>query len=352
MRKGKPKVSVIVPNYMHSAYLNKRLQSIDQQSFQDFEVILLDDASIDKSEEILISWSKKKSKFKYFPNKKNSGSTFSQWNKGAEIAEGEYLWIAESDDWADPLLLEKLVLQLDNNPNASIAFGQSMLVNKAGDELHNFNIHYNYIFKNDRWQRAYINNGINEIENYMILHNVIPNASAALLRKSTYEKVGGASKNWKLNGDWMFYIKMLEHGEICYIPDTINYFRVHDDTQRVLANKNGYVYYELLTIIEYIESRHNPSNKLKKRAYLNIASWWVHSIYRQSWTKGKRNENIQINFKLFKRFILIKPIILVHIPYEGAVRLAVLILKFLKLKEPIRRILHKMFPNHFIPHST
>ena len=68
--------------------------------------------------------------------------------------------------------------------------------------------------------------------------------------------------------------------------------------------------------------------------------------------KEKRNENIKVNFKLLKRFIFIRPITLIHIPYEGSVRLAVLILTFFKVKEPIRKILHKIFPNHFIPHST
>ena len=70
MQKGIPKVSVIVPNYMHADYLNKRLESISRQSFQDFEVILLDDASTDQSEVILKKWAKNHKNFQYFPNKK------------------------------------------------------------------------------------------------------------------------------------------------------------------------------------------------------------------------------------------------------------------------------------------
>ena len=150
MQKVIPKVSVIVPNYMHVDYLNKRLESISRQSFQDFEVILLDDASTDKSEVTLKKWAKNHKNFQYFPNKKNSGSTFAQWNKGVELARGEYLWIAESDDWAEPDLLEKLVLELERNQNAVIAFSQSMLVEESGKHLHNFNVHYHKIFKTNR----------------------------------------------------------------------------------------------------------------------------------------------------------------------------------------------------------
>ena len=351
MQKVIPKVSVIVPNYMHADYLNKRLESISRQSFQDFEVILLDDASTDKSEVTLKKWAKNHKNFQYFPNKKNSGSTFAQWNKGVELARGEYLWIAESDDWAEPDLLEKLVLELERNQNAVIAFSQSMLVEESGKHLHNFNVHYHKIFKTNRWNKSYVNNGINEIENFMLIHNIIPNASAALIRKRSYDQVGGAPVNWKLNGDWMFYIKLLENGDICYIPETLNYFRVHDKTQRSLANKSGSAYKEILTIIDHICTNHSPQKQNRKKAYSNVASWWSHSLYRQSWKKEDLKPNLKINFDLFRRFVTLRPLILLHIPYEGFIRIAVFILDFIGLKAPLRKLLHKLFPSYFIPNS-
>ena len=70
---------------------------------------MLDDASTDGSLAILESWATKDERFRLVRNEVNSGSTFKQWNKGAELARGKFLWIAESDDVAEPDLLKDLV---------------------------------------------------------------------------------------------------------------------------------------------------------------------------------------------------------------------------------------------------
>ena len=76
-----PRVSVIVPNYNHARFLPKRIESILNQTFQDFELILLDDCSTDDSRSILSSYASDPRVTIEF-NKVNSGSTFKQWNKG------------------------------------------------------------------------------------------------------------------------------------------------------------------------------------------------------------------------------------------------------------------------------
>ncbi len=95
-----PTVSVIVPNYNHARYLRQRIESVLRQTYQDFEVILLDDCSTDDSRSILSSYAGDPRVRMEF-NEVNSGSTFKQWNKGVRLARGEYVWIAESDDYAD-----------------------------------------------------------------------------------------------------------------------------------------------------------------------------------------------------------------------------------------------------------
>jgi hypothetical protein len=61
---------------------------------------------------------------------------------------------------------------------------------------------------------------------------------------------------------------------------------------------------------------------------------------------------MRVNRLLFARFVRLHPLVLLHIPYEGLVRLAVATLAALGLKEPIRRVLHRFFPNHFMPRAT
>src|ERR1700733_15685962 len=90
-----PKVSVVIPSYNHARFLRRRIDSILQQSYQDFELILLDDCSPDNSREILTSYvDDPRVRIEF--NTTNSGSTFKQWNKGGGLAHGGKLWFAES----------------------------------------------------------------------------------------------------------------------------------------------------------------------------------------------------------------------------------------------------------------
>lgn len=98
----KPLVSVIVPNYNHAPYLKERLDSIYQQTYQNIEVILLDDFSSDNSVEVLKQYARKyPHNTRLIVNEENSGKVFRQWNKGLSLAKGELIWIAESDDYCD-----------------------------------------------------------------------------------------------------------------------------------------------------------------------------------------------------------------------------------------------------------
>jgi len=91
-----PLLSIIVPNYNHAVFLPQRLDSIFNQTFQDFEVILLDDQSPDNSVEILQQYAQKyRDKVAHFiTNDQNTGNPFVQWKKGIELARGEFIWIA------------------------------------------------------------------------------------------------------------------------------------------------------------------------------------------------------------------------------------------------------------------
>src|SRR5436190_2458977 len=98
-----PRVSVIVPNYNHAPFLERRIESVLRQTFQDYELLIMDDASTDSSPDIIARYGKLP-KVRILLNDRNSGSPFHQWNKGVNEAKGDFIWIAESDDYADPHL--------------------------------------------------------------------------------------------------------------------------------------------------------------------------------------------------------------------------------------------------------
>lgn len=338
-----PTVSVIVPNYNHQDFLEERLDSILKQTYQDFEVLLLDDCSPDDSRKILEAYAEKDERISTHFNKENSGSTFAQWNKGVALAKGKYIWIAESDDYCELNLLEKLVAELDADEKVGIAFAQSYIVDENSEIINSFNENYQFIYKSDRWKSAFKISGKEECARYLIYSNTIPNASGALMRKSVYEKSGGAETNWKLNGDWFFYVKMLLISDLSYLPEHLNYFRFHTQTQRHKANANHVVYDEIITTLNYIEANTEVDPNELNKSWREIAGWWGGSLYRQKITR----DYFKHNWRLYKFFKTKRPRLLLNVLSNSVFIFIGNILEFLGVKKAVKTLRAKMFPGKY-----
>lgn len=236
----KPLVSVIVPNYNYAKFLNKRLDSIFNQSYSNIEVILLDDCSTDNSAEILKSFEDHHRVSHYLRNTVNSGSPFLQWNKGISMATGDYIWIAESDDFCDIHFLEKLVLILNKDEEISIAYSQSYRVNEE-NEINGTWLFYTNGFDQEPFKTGFIMEGSDFIEKYLIHKNVIPNVSAVAFRKKNLQeifplKIDGALK---YNADWFYYIQLLGKSKVGFTSEPLNYFRYHSKSVISTAGKHN-----------------------------------------------------------------------------------------------------------------
>ena len=109
MSNSNPLVSVIIPNYNHARYLDERMQSVLGQTYQNIEVIILDDCSTDNSREVIERYRNDPKVTSIVYNDSNTGKPFQQWNKGIGLAAGDIIWLAESDDTCDAEMLERLV---------------------------------------------------------------------------------------------------------------------------------------------------------------------------------------------------------------------------------------------------
>src|SRR5260221_4901075 len=217
-----PVVSTIVPNYNHARFLPQRLDSILAQTFKDYELIVLDDASTDNSREVLERYARQAAIQLVF-NGANSGSTFIQWRKVVELARGEYLWIAESDDCADPRLLETLAGELQRNPKVGLACCQSYRVDDTG-QIDGSCEEWNHALDRQRWSKNYINAGRNEVAQFMVIHNSIPNASAVLVRRELFQRAIRGAETRRLSGDWWTWVRMLLEADIAFVAEPLNYF--------------------------------------------------------------------------------------------------------------------------------
>lgn len=117
-----PKVSVLMPVYKtQEAYLRQAIESILNQTFTDFEFLILDDCPDDDREEIVKSYNDKR--IKYSKNDINLGISVSR-NKLIDMAQGEYLAVFDHDDISVPIRLEKEVKYLDEHPDIGVVSGQ------------------------------------------------------------------------------------------------------------------------------------------------------------------------------------------------------------------------------------
>jgi len=266
-----PKVSVIVPNYNHARFLEQRLESIFNQTYQDFEVIFLDDASSDNSLDVFRKFADEP-RVTTVLNEKNSGSPFKQWNKGISLAQGEYIWIAESDDYAHPGLLEKLVDVLDDNPNVGVAYCQSWIVNENNEKIC---LSSNWIGKSDkqRWDHSFINSGVDECKKYLSFENTIHNASAVVFRTKIGHRLVIADETMKLCGDWCFWIDKLIPSALAYIHEPLNYFRHHSQTVR--SNSQSKLILEYYKLIKHVfEHIHFSSEEVDRILDFAISKWF------------------------------------------------------------------------------
>jgi glycosyltransferase involved in cell wall biosynthesis len=302
-----PKVSVIIPNYNHSRFLEKRIQSVLNQTYQDFEVIYLDDASTDNSHEVFAKFAGDK-RIRTIYNQANSGSPFKQWNKGMREANGEYVWVAESDDYADQRLLAELVARLDKYPTVGIAYCQSWKVDE-NDKILSSMLERTVDLDKQRWKQDFVNSGKDECGRYLIFKCTIPNGSAVLIRRSVYERVGGADENMKYTGDWVLWVKMLLLSDIAFVAKPLNYYRKHKNSLTNNSLNDGKLLVEYCQIISYISHYIVIPKNVLEEVFNRVITWWLTTILHYQNINLNRNLNLymiltKINQRMTHRLII------------------------------------------------
>ncbi len=283
-----PKLSVIVPNYNHSQYLKERLDSIFHQTFQDFEVILLDDASTDDSVDILGYYSTNEKVSHFVINQENTGSPFKQWAKGLKLATGKYIWIAESDDSCEPDFLEK---HLEKLAHFDVSIAQIKVINER--EVTNDSMLHAF-FKNKKQ---------GTLQSTDFSYNCpLFNVSSMVFLKPDKQAVQNANfHKYQIIGDMMFYLEFFLNKQLIYNEKAISYYRQHQAGVSTIQTKDlnyyqkyfnehcgfiNYLYTDFNGITtkqrkEYITRRFNKiKNRTRKRDKLSLLYLSLYLKYR------------------------------------------------------------------------
>ncbi|AHM03351.1 hypothetical protein roselon_00951 [Roseibacterium elongatum DSM 19469] len=231
-----PSVSAAILSYNYERYMPLRVNSVLAQTHPLREVLLLDDASRDDSVTIACDVARTaRREMDVVVNETNSGSAFRQWRRAAEMAHGEYIWLAEADDIADPELVATLLPRMTKS-GAIIGFCDSTRVNTQGKVISD-----SYMAHLDDIEGADFSNPFDmDAESFLrsclSIKNVILNASAVVFHRgallAAFETLGDELDSYRIAGDWRLYVEMCltRSAKVCYTPQSLNAHRYHEDS--------------------------------------------------------------------------------------------------------------------------
>lgn len=215
-----PKISVIMPVYNAERYIKIAVDSIINQTFKDFELIVIDDKGTDDSIKIVEEISD--SRIRILHNEKNCGIAFSR-NRGITEAKGEYLALMDDDDYAPDYRLEMENRFLDAHKDVAVVGGARHII----DEKNNI-VKYNssLMIHNPKRVRA-----------ELIFHDVIPNGSSMMRKKFIQDNGIQYKDNMYGMEDYHFWVQCSLYGNIVNLSDVLLYWRKTDNNETHRQNE-------------------------------------------------------------------------------------------------------------------
>ncbi len=211
-----PKVSIIVPCYNQAHYLNESLQSVLNQTYTDWQCIIVNDGSPDDTEVIARQWEVRDSRFIYL-YQENAGVSSAR-NLGITTATADFILTLDADDKYEPSFLEKAMKVLAHNPEIGIvsSWGRCFTDKKKLQ-----------VFKSTA----------SSVSDFLFYNGL--NNGSSLFRKGCWEQAGGYDENPE-NGleDWEFYLRVCDLGwKVHIIEEVLFFYRQHATSRTIAVNK-------------------------------------------------------------------------------------------------------------------
>lgn len=324
-----PQISVIMSVYNGEKYLCEAIESILNQTFYDFEFIIIDDGSSDKTAKIINSYND--SRIKFF-SQSNHGLVYSL-NFAINLAEGVYVARMDADDISLPTRLEKQYLFMKENPDCVALGVNAMIIDKDGVEL--FTTTY---------QSFNESNTLNIRDNNPLIHGSV------VLEKSSLEKAGGYNSRIKhFIEDDLLWLDLFKLGRICVLEEVLYKYRiVPSSISKQVSGKSGKKlnkisneYYisgklseESIRYINSLVGRKN-SKKLESQYYCYVGK--IHFEYKNNIPLGKQyfQKAIKLNLLNYKAYF---NLFLTYLNYNSAIIIKKMMKKSKLLISLIRNI--------------
>jgi len=252
-----PLVSVLMPSYNHERFISEAIESVLSQSFNDFELIIIDDASKDESKQIIENFRKKDNRIKAIYHERNMGIARTV-NDGVERAKGKFIAFFSSDDlWVKDKLKKQLEV-LKRNEDL-IVWSEGLIIDSEGKPT-------GETFTQgvpERKKSGYI---LEEL----LKGNFICGQSVILKR----ENLGDIRHDGQLKylNDYKFMVDLASRYEYYFIPEPLVSYRKHGDNVANLADKEDWIKDEIVVRKYFLQKYSNKiSNKVKSKLFLTMS---------------------------------------------------------------------------------
>lgn len=253
-----PKISVILTSFNHADYLREAVESVLNQTFSDFELLLWDDASQDNSWEIINEYQDRR--IKAYRNERQMRGIWGINKAITEISSGEYIAIHHSDDVWQPEKLAKQVAFLDSHPDVGAVFTQAQAIDSEGLNFNQENHFYTDIFDQPNRTR------FEWLRFFFLQGNALCHPSV-LIRKSCYAECGLYRYGLAQLGDFDMWVRLCLKFEIHILQERLTRFRVLPGEANTSGNRPEV---QLRVYYEYFQVLNNFSNSLDINDLLKI----------------------------------------------------------------------------------
>lgn len=258
-----PKVSVIIPTYNRAEFLRSAIRSVLNQTFQDFEIIVVDDASKDKTQEVVSSFSDRR--IEYIRHEINKGGSAAR-NTGIRMSEAEYIaFLDDDDEWLPEKLHMQVELMESSPPMVGCIYTGFSFVDRNNERV---------LAQRIPSKRGYL---FNELAN----GNCIGTSSTPLLRKECFEKVGLFDERLSSNQDYDMWIQISKEYQFECIEKVLVTYRVHENK---VSNNQGAIMNGLEIMLQKHDELFKSNRKVHSNYYLNFG---VLSCYNGNCSKGR-----------------------------------------------------------------
>jgi glycosyltransferase involved in cell wall biosynthesis len=211
-----PKVTFIVPCYKLAHLLPDCISSILAQTFADFEVLIMDDASPDRTPEVAASF--KDPRVRHIRNQPNLGH-LRNYNKGIGLSRGEYVWLISADDYLRrPYVLQRYVDLMDGNPEVGFVFCPGVKV-RGGREVETLG--YSLQGTEDR-----IFDGRKFLSRLIRANTIV--AASGMVRKKCYDSISVFPLDMPWGGDWYLWCVFSLATDVGYLAEPMVCYREHE----------------------------------------------------------------------------------------------------------------------------